>query len=362
MKSEREILKDIKEGKFSFPPLQFRLIGTELRSSNTTCDALLEANWLAFDVKFAAEIRRYSSDKILFEAVRQAYYVANQFDAHPLVITPWLSPEQLESLERERISAIDLSGNGIVIVPGKILIARSGKPNLFPDSRTVKNVYDGVTSLVARALLCKPDYSSVNELLNEIHSRAGLITQSTVSKALKQLEEDIVVSRDKGKIKLLQAEKLMTRLAANFQGPDLLDSVSGKLEINSGGVAQFVTSLGSRHPSSQLVVSGRSSVSKYAVMGREPIVEFYCQDDLEGVIETIIPHFDLMSRFPNVRIFLVKDPTVLFDSRLEDGIRWASPVQSYLELMIGDKREKETAEQVRKYILEKVNQDARNGQ
>ncbi len=359
MKSEQAIFKSIKEGKFSFPPLQFQLIETELRSSNTTCDALLQVNWLGFEAKFAAEIRRYSSDKILFEAVRQAYYVANQFDAHPLVVTPWLSPEQLESLERERISAIDLSGNGIVIIPGKILVARSGKPNLFPDSRTVKNVYDGVSSLVARTLLCKPDYVSVNELLNEIHSRAGLITQSTVSKALKQLDEDIVVSRDKGKIKLLQAEKLMNRLAANFEEPDIFDSVSGKLEIESGNVAQFVSSLVARHPSSQLIVSGRSSVNKYAVMGREPLVDFYCYDDLQGIIETI-PDFDLMSRFPNLRIFLVKDPTVFFDPRLEDGIRWASPVQSYLELMIGDKRDKETAEQVRKYILKKINLDARN--
>ena len=43
--------------------------------------------------------------------------------------------------------------------------------------------------------------------------------------------------------------------------------------------------------------------------------------------------------------------TVHFDARQGDEFWWASAVQAYLELMSGDKRDKDTAEQVRSMIL-----------
>lgn len=89
-------------------------------------------------------------------------------------------------------------------------------------------------------------------------------------------------------------------------------------------------------------------------MGREPVLEFYCEDGLHEIVDAISPRLDMMSRFPNIRILLVKDQTAFFDPRLHDGIRWASPLQSYLELMTGDKREKDTARQVRDYILKSI--------
>ncbi len=46
-----------------------------------------------------------------------------------------------------------------------------------------------------------------------------------------------------------------------------------------------------------------------------------------------------------------EDETVYFDARKEGNSWWASPVQVYLELMAGDKRDQETAEQVKSFIL-----------
>jgi hypothetical protein len=105
----------------------------------------------------------------------------------------------------------------------------------------------------------------------------------------------------------------------------------------------------------QLIITGASSVSKYATMSREPVVEIYCKGDLRERLATNVK-VDLNSKFPNFRLIRTEDPTVFFDARINDGVRWASPLQCYLELMIGDKREKETAAQVRRYILNKINQ------
>jgi len=46
-----------------------------------------------------------------------------------------------------------------------------------------------------------------------------------------------------------------------------------------------------------------------------------------------------------------EDETVYFDARQEDNFWWASPVQVYLELMAGDKRDQESAEQLITLIL-----------
>ena len=58
-----------------------------------------------------------------------------------------------------------------------------------------------------------------------------------------------------------------------------------------------------------------------------------------------------MDRFPNLELQETDDETVYFDSQEQGHLRWASPTQVYLELMAGDKRDQETAQQLRSFIL-----------
>ena len=83
-------------------------------------------------------------------------------------------------------------------------------------------------------------------------------------------------------------------------------------------------------------------------MAREPVQSFYCSN-LESVLKRFGPQLEETSRFPNVELLETDEDFVYFDAR--DNLA-ASPVQTYLELMRGDKREQETAEQVRKAILQ----------
>ena len=55
------------------------------------------------------------------------------------------------------------------------------------------------------------------------------------------------------------------------------------------------------------------------------------------------------SRFANIELLETDENFVYFDAR-DDLV--ASPVQTYLELMQGGKREQETAEQLRKTMLQ----------
>ena len=56
-------------------------------------------------------------------------------------------------------------------------------------------------------------------------------------------------------------------------------------------------------------------------------------------------------RFPNLELLETEDETVYFDARQGGNFWWASPVQVYLELMAGDKRDRETAEPVKSYFM-----------
>jgi len=58
------------------------------------------------------------------------------------------------------------------------------------------------------------------------------------------------------------------------------------------------------------------------------------------------------SRFADFELAETDDATVFFDARSRNGLPYASPIQAYVECRAGDKREKETADQVAGVILD----------
>ena len=77
-------------------------------------------------------------------------------------------------------SGIDLCGNALVQIPGKLFVLRSGAPNRFPESYPIRAVYRGATSLVARALLLRAESESLSDMDQFIRSRGGALTLGNV--------------------------------------------------------------------------------------------------------------------------------------------------------------------------------------
>jgi len=208
-------------------------------------------------------------------------------------------------------------------------------------------------SMVGRAFLLWPGYETVQEIHAEINQRNPLVNRwkkkpmslSTVSKALKTLEDDLVVTCETT-IRLLQPEKLLEKLYENYDPPTVRERVRLKLSEESGKVLELLSKQ-SQALDLPLVASGTSSVSQYAVMQRGDLLSVYCPR-LEGLLE-LLPGSQT-DRFPNLELVETDDETVYFDARQEGGFWWASPVQVYLELMAGDKRDQETAEQVKSFL------------
>lgn len=354
MPGQKEILDQLKRGKVSLPPLSFRFLKSQPNVAGSLFDALIEVSWDKTQVKFAVECKSLSTPKAFQEGLNTLKLSTWPKDFRPMLLMPFLSNQQMEVLEREGISGIDLCGNGIVIVPGIFSVFRSGQKNCFPSSALIKNIYRKNSSMVARVFFTRPCYGSVKDIWSEVNRRNILVAYwnkdpmglSTVSKSLKGLEDDLIIER-KDDICLMQPDKLLEKLSENYGPPKIKSRVQLKISGKGETVREILQRL-SKTLGLPLVASGLSSIEKYAVMQRGEVLSVYCPS-LERLLEKLPGNPS--DRFPDLELIETDDETVYFDAREQDGFWWVSPVQVYLELMTGDKRDRETAEQIKSFLI-----------
>ena len=169
---------------------------------------------------------------------------------------------------------------------------------------------------------------------------------STVSKALKALEEDLIIER-KGTIRLLQPDKLLEKLRENYVASKITERVRLKVPEENERLRALLLKQ-AQELNMPLIAAGIASVGRYAVMQRGDVLSVYCPR-LDVLLKRLSG--SQSDRFPNLELIETEDETVYFDARQEGNFWWASPVQVYLELMAGDKRDRETAEQVKSFLL-----------
>ncbi len=346
--TEEEFIARVRRGDVAFPPLSLTWENTETKG----IDAVIRMGWEKKAFRFAAEYKRLSNPKLVVAAADQARKLAQSQKLLPLVVVSYLDEQALDVLQAQGVSGIDLCGNGVVIVPGEWFLRRTGSPNLFRNEGVIKNVYRKNSSVVARLFLATPEFASVQDALDELGRRSGRVTLSTVSKVCKRLEEDLIIERKREgatKLRLIQPDKLLDRLAANYSPPTVTTRLSGKLR----GIepAEFREQLGKWARTTGNLVSrtGTDSVGAFAVMARgEGPEEFYCSD-IADALQALGDRFQPAERFATVSLLETRDEEVYFDRR-DDLI--SSPVQTYLELSRGDKRDQETAGDVRRVILD----------
>ncbi|QDU59443.1 hypothetical protein Pan216_04200 [Planctomycetes bacterium Pan216] len=337
-----------------FYPARIRVVETAKRlGASDRVDAVAEVAWNKSTFAFAVQTRVQFNPKAIQEAAQQATRLAKQLKANPMIVTPFLSEEQLRFLESQQVSGIDLCGNGVILVPNRLLIYRTGNPNKYPSSSPIRNVYRGASSLVARTFLLRAEYETSQKLLDEIRTRRGDVTLSTISKACSSLEDDLIIERQrKGRttrLRLLQAEKLLNSLADNYEAPVIRQKFIGKCDLDDQAFEAIARDW-SQETQERVVRTGSSSSEHYATMAREPIRCYYCTD-ATGILKRLGNSARETERFPNFQVLETDDPIVFFDVR--DSVD-ASPLQAFLELNAGDKRERETAEQIRQRLLKDV--------
>jgi len=216
--------------------------------------------------------------------------------------------------------------------------------------------------VVARAFLAVPEFVSVSEALEAINRRGARVSLATVSKVCARLDEDLVIERKRDKarggvrLRLLQPDKLLDLLATNYAGPDVTGSLTGKTPLSP---EELRNELKRWQEANRRARGGDRGRVRHGIRRHGPragAAVLYCSD-LAGLRSFLGERLRETERFPNVTLLETRDDFVYFDAR--PGLV-ASPVQTYLELSAGDKRDRETAEQVRRAVLAPL-QNPRNG-
>jgi hypothetical protein len=166
---------------------------------------------------------------------------------------------------------------------------------------------------------------------------------------LKTLDADLIVERRKDQIKLIQPEKLLEQLAKNYRPPKVIERFIGKINAEERDVPRILTD-GATKIGAELLITGSASASRYSVLAREPVVGAYCDAPPKEVLRESGIRFEETDRFPNIELIYTDDKLPFFEPAPQDGVKYASALQVYLELMSGDKRQRESAEQVREYL------------
>jgi hypothetical protein len=208
--------------------------------------------------------------------------------------------------------------------------------------------------MVGRGFFVYSDFQTVQDIRATINQRNLLVKRwnkkpmslSTVSKVLKTMVEDLIITRNET-IRLLQPDKLLEKLRENYNPPVVKERIRLKIPENNTSILKLLSEQ-SQQLELPLIASGTSSVTRYTVMQRGDLLTVYCPK-VEMLLERLPG--SQSDRFPNLELLETEDEPVYFDARQEDGFWWASPLQVYMELMVGDKRDQETAEQLKALIL-----------
>jgi hypothetical protein len=288
--------------------------------------------------QFTVETKRQNTPLALRAAMDQARRNATRGD-FPMIVVPYLSPQALAELETAGVSGVDLCGNGLVIVPGRLYVQRSGQPNRFPQSRPLNNPYRGRSAMVARMLLAKASWPSLNALVAAIRAAGCDLSLPQTSKAIRALSDDLVVEKEGRGIRQIAPLTLLDNLGAAWRKP--VFTARQWLRLSPG---QDLAKALSAAADLNWAISGTSSVLRYAAFAqggpRQIVVSDLAraQAILGGTPEPV-------TSFADVELVETGEPGFFFMNEIDDtGLRWAGKIQTWLELRAGDARQRQVAE------------------
>lgn len=346
--SELTMLSRFQVGAVLLPPLVVR--SCKVLGAQEKADARVELVWLdeAEGFRFVVEVKARATPQIIQLAMSQARAAAREGE-WPMIQVPFLSPERLGELERGKVSGVDLCGNGVVVVPGRLWVVRSGAPNQYRDSRPLNNPYRGRSAMVARMLLQRPRWESLSELAAAIQVAGAALSLPQASKAVQAMGEDLMVSKSAGAITLREPLRLLDKLGSEWRKPlvrarqalRLPPSTDWARALSSNALLKWAT-------------TGESSVTRYVMFSQGgPRRVAVSSLSLAMTLLGGIP--EPVSNFADIELLETDAPGCFFCNETdEQGIRWASRLQTWLELQSGDPRQQDAAKELRVQLLKEA--------
>lgn len=403
--TEKEIIELITKGEPFKELSDIRIRAVEPQPKgldpNVRPDVAITMEFTGTIIALYGEIKTQVTRKIIEETGRLlARSNINKTNIRYVLICPFLSPESQKYCQENQIDFIDLCGNILIRIPGRVFIQRLNRSNIFKTPQLLRNPFSGASSRVLRVLLQsplpriidaesrkfaslrngrpiplqkgqwwkppKPGWS-VTDIEKELIRESGRLSQrsasrfqlsmASISKTIQALEEEILIRRDGMKILVPDPRQLLFRWAEKYKelyqrirrsswlckNPfsfDLKSSIKGLLN-------QFPD------PNIDVIVTGSSAASLNAPFVNIDRIEAYIMNNTTSEQLCAFAEKTEQGKGPEFLFLTPYDEGVAMYSQELNGINIVSNIQSYLDCYARGGRDSKQAEYLLNNIIEK---------
>lgn len=265
---------------------------------------------------------------------------------HRLVIVPYMGDVGRALCDSSGTSWLDLCGNAKITAPG-LRIWIEGRPNKYIDRGRPPNLFAPKSSRIARQLLLEPKrFQSQAQLARQTGLGDGY-----VSKIVRRLAQEHYLDLDKAG-------------AARPHDPSvLIDAWHDAYDFNRHRIIRgHVPARSGDELLRRLVEAIKREKSQWAVtgLGAAWLYTHFAAFRLATVYLSAMPSRALLKQIEfseepkgaNLWLVLPDDEGVFHGGQMAEGIRCASPVQTYLDLKAQPERAKDAAAELRRKCLD----------
>ena len=277
------------------------------------------------------------------------------------LICPYLSPESQKYCQENNIDFIDLSGNVLLRIPGRLFIERLNRPNLFKTEQIYRNPFGGASSRVLRVLLQDPkrrwgvtDIKSEleRESIQQNRENSFSLSIGSISKTIKSLEEELLVRRDGLKIIVPDPKRLLFRWAEKYRERYKWMRRSSWICANplDFKFEPSVKKLVERY-NLNAVLTGSAAANLIAPFINVDRIDLYLvQEDKDNELRVLNNEQGIG---PDFVIFYPYDAGIAMYARVINGIKVASDIQIHLDCYARGGRDAKQAEYLLSNAIEK---------
>jgi len=265
-------------------------------------------------------------------------------EAIPCLIAPYFSQEGRTLCQAHGIAYLDLAGNANIETED-VYFSVEGRTNEYRRKRTVRNPFEGKSERVVRKLLMEPQrHWHMRELAEAAQVSLGLASMATSS-----LAEDGFVTKDRSGLDLFDAGALLEAWSESY---DIHRNTlrTYRAEISVSGLATRLAEqrydLGD--PYALTLWSGADRLLR---QNRTTLhLALYWAGTADQLVRRLQLSEDKGQTY--VFVFCPYDESLIWERKeTEHGLLIAHPLQVYLDLASGDKKEQILAKRLRARLL-----------
>lgn len=264
--------------------------------------------------------------------------------AIPLVVVPFMTPAGKRVCESAAVSWLDLSGNAHITGPGLRVIVE-GNPNAFAKRGRPSSAFAPKSARITRWLLMHPKGAFPQ---HELAERTG-VSQGLVSRVLSRLEEQQLVTREDGLVRVPQPPLLFEAWRDEYRF-DKHTSIRGHVAARTGSALTRFVADTLAEAAVEHAATGLSAAWQMTHFATFRVATFYLASELDPELEERLG-FRADPRGANLWLVVPNDAGIFAGAGVHDEVRCVHPVQAALDLEAHPERAAEAAERLRSELL-----------